>query len=375
MLAVERIDTRSRSQVRRFVDLSFCLYDGDPHWVPPIKGDIRLMLDRDKHPFYGHSDADFFLASRDGQDVGRLAVLENRRFNDYHDTQQAQFYLFDCEDDPPVAEALFEHAFDWARSRGLNRMVGPKGFGALDGYGLLVEGFDHRRTMTMMKYNYPYYPQLIEALGFEKEVDFISCYLDPQTFRMPERVHRIAERVLWRGSFAVKRFANKRELRQWADRIGRAYNEAFVDNWEYYPLTEREIDFLVDNLMMVANPRLIKIITHDEDVAGFLFAFPDVSAALQRAGGRLFPFGIFHLLLGMRRTEWIALNGAGILPKFQGRGGNALLYSEMEHTVRDFGFQHAELVQVAETAEQMRNDLQNLGAEPYKNHRVYGRKL
>jgi GNAT superfamily N-acetyltransferase len=334
-----------------------------------------MQLNRQKHPFYEHSAADFFIAVRDGRDVGRIAALENRRFNEYHGTQQAQFYLFECEDDQEVATALFERVFEWAQERGLNQVVGPKGFGALDGYGLLVEGFEHRQMMTMMNYNYDYYPHLVEALDFRKEVDFISCLLNVDTFRLPERIHRIAERVQQRGTLSVRRFRSKSTLLKWAGRIGEAYNQAFVENWEYYPLTEHEIDFLVSNVLMVANPRLIKLITHQDRVVGFLFAFPDISAALQRARGHLLPLGIPDLLLEMRRTQWVALNGAGILPEFQGRGGNALLYSEIEKSIREFDFQNADLTQVAETAVQMRNDLVNLGGKPYKNHRVYIRHL
>ena len=375
MFNLEEVDTQSKTQVRRFLHIPYQLYANHPQWVPPLLTDMRTMLNRRKHPFYEHSDADFFIAAREGQDVGRIGVLENRRFNETHGTKQAQFYLFECENDQEAATALFERAFEWAQARGLDRVVGPKGFGALDGYGLQVEGFEHRQMMTMMNYNYEYYPRLIEAVGFEKEVDFISCYINPDTFRLPERVHRIAERVKRKGSLAVHRFRNKRELIRWAGRIGEAYNRAFVENWEYYPLTEREIDFLVSNLVTVANPRLIKIITHGEDVVGFLFGFADVSAALQRARGHLYPWRIVDLLLELRRTKWVALNGAGILPEFQGRGGNALLYAEMDSTIREFGFQHADLTQVAETAVQMRQDLVNLGGKPYKNHRVYVRRL
>ncbi len=375
MLTVSKLDTRSKSQVRRFIQLPFRLYANHPQWVPPIISDIALMLNRRKHPFYEHSDADFFITTRDGRDVGRVAALENRPFNEYHQTRQAQFYLFDCEDDAEAAAVLFEQVFEWARARGLNRVVGPKGFGPLDGYGLLVEGFEHRQMMTMMNYNYDYYPRLLEALGFEKEVDFVSCYLGADAFHMPERVHSIAERVQQRGTLRVKRFASKRELIAWAGRIGEAYNKAFVNNWEYYPLTPAEVKFVVDNIMLVADHRLIKIITHGDDVVGFLFAFPDVSAALQRLRGRLWPFGIFDLLLEMRRTKWVSLNGLGILPQFQGHGGNALLYSEMEKTIREFNFEHADLTQVAESAVQMRRDLENVGGRAYKNHRVYQREV
>ena len=351
MLTAEKIDTQNKTQVRRFIQIPFRLYAKCPQWVPPLLGDAELQLNRPKHPFYEHSDADFFIATREGRAVGRVAALENRRFNAYHKTRQAQFYLFDCEDDQEAASALFDQVFAWARARGLDRVVGPKGFGALDGYGIQVEGFEHRQMMTMMNYNYAYYARLIESIGFAKEVDFVSCYLGT-AFHLPERVHRIAERAAKRGNLRVLRFKNKSELVKWADCIGQAYNQTFVNNWEYYPLSDREIKFIVDNIMIIADPRLIKIIAHDNDVVGFLFAFPDVSAALQRARGHLFPFGLPDLLLEMRRTKWVALNGAGILPEFQGIGGNALLYSEMDKTIRapGFSFEHADLTQVAETA-------------------------
>jgi hypothetical protein len=227
----------------------------------------------------------------------------------------------------------------------------------------------------MMNYNYPYYPRLVGAAGFRKEVDFVSCYLDSAKFHLPERVRAIAERARQRSNLVVRTFGSGRELQQWGKRVGQAYNAAFVRNWEFYPLTERELDFMIGTVIAVANPRLMKIITHDEQVVGFLFAFPDLSAALQRARGHLLPFAIFDLLLEMRRTHWVAINGAGILPEYQGRGGNALLYLEIEKSVRDSDFQHADLTQVAETAVQMRHDLENLGGRPYKNHRVYIRDL
>jgi GNAT superfamily N-acetyltransferase len=375
MLTVERVDLQDKSHIRRFVDIPYRLYKHHAQWVPPLRMDVELLLNKQQHPFYDHSDADFFVALRDTRAVGRLAVLVNKPFNQYHQTTQAQFYLFECTDDQEAAAALFAQAFEWARARGLSKIIGPKGFGALDGYGLLVEGFEHRQMMTMMNYNYPYYPRLLENLGFQKEVDFISCYLSAEAFNLPDRIHSIADRVQKRGTLQVKRFKDKNELKAWADRIGQAYNAAFVNNWEYYPLTAREIKFILDNLLVIADPKLIKVITHDEHVVGFLFGFHDVSTGLQRARGRLFPFGLLSILWELRRTKWLALNGAGILPEFQGRGGNALLYTEMEKTVKDFGFEHADLTQVADTAVQMRSDLVSLGGKLYKTHRVYVKEL
>jgi hypothetical protein len=376
MLNIERVDISNKAQVRRFVQFPHLLYKNCPQWVPPLDIDAYAQLDPKKHPFYEHSEVDFFLATRDGRDVGRIAAIENKPFNQYHGTKEADFYFFECENDNEAATALFNVVFDWAKKRGLNRVIGPKGMGPLDGYGILVLGHEHRQTMTMLNYNYPYYEQLVEAQGFEKEVDFVSCYLPADKFNIPERVARIALRALERGGLQVKRFRNKKELLEWAPRIGEAYNKAFIHNWEYFPFTPREIQFVVDNIMTVADHRLIKIITHGDEVVGFLFAFHDVSAALQRAKGKLFPFGLIDLLLEMRRTNTVSVNGIGILPEFQGHGGNAILYYEMGQTLFNFNqFTHVEMTQVAETTEQMRADLKNLSGVEYKNNRVYHKDL
>jgi hypothetical protein len=377
MITIEKIDTDNKAQVRRFVELPYKIYKDCPQWVPPLDTDVKNQLNRKKHPFHEHSDVDFFLARCDGRDVGRIAAIENKPFNQYHGTKEADFYFFEAENDMDVANALFWTAFEWAQARGLNSIIGPKGMGPLDGYGIAVLGFEHRQTMTMLNYNHRYYQALVEAQGFFKEVDFVSCYLPADNFRVPERVERIAKRSLERGHLEVRRFSSKKELMQWASRIGKAYNQAFVRNWEYYPLTQREIDFVVDNIMTVADHRLIKIITHGEDVVGFLFAFHDLSAALQRARGKLNLFTLADLLLEMRRTHTVTVNGMGILPEFQGHGGNAILYYEMGQTLLGFfdQFQHVEMTQVAETTEQMRADLKNLNGIEYKNNRVYRKNL
>jgi GNAT superfamily N-acetyltransferase len=376
MVSIEKVDTDDKSQVKRFVQFYYDLYKGVPQFVPPLYGDAYLPLNRKKHPFFGHSFADFFMAVRDGKVVGRICAADNRPYNDYHKTRKAHFYAFDTIDDMEVAKALFDAAFEWARSRGLDTMLGPKGLSAFDGYGIQIEGFEHRQMMTMMNYNYAYYPKLVEALGFEKEVDFVSCYLPAESFKVPERVERIAARALKRGNLMVKNFKSKGELMKWAQRIGEAYNKAFVNNWEYYPLSQGDIQYAVDNVFLVADHRLIKVITHNDEIVGFLFAFPDVSAALQRANGHLFPFGLIDLLLEMRRTKTVSGNGTGILPEFQGLGGNALMYSEMGRTVFSYNqFEHVEMTQVAETTHQMRADLKNLNGVEYKNHRVYHRSI
>ncbi len=376
MITVKKINLNSKSEIDRFVQFPFDLYEGHPQWVPPFISDVRTMLNPEKHPYYEHSEAEFFIAEREGEVVGRIAALENKPFNKYHNKKDAEFYLFECINDQEVANALFDTVINWARERDLNKLVGPKGFGPLDGYGIQIEGFEHRQMMNMMNYNYPYYRDLVENLGFTKIVDFVSSYIQPQNFQLPPKVRKAAGIAKKRGSFTVVDFENKRELVKWAGRIGQAYNKAFVDNWEYYPLSQNEIDFVVKNVMTIVDPDLMKIITKNDEVVGFVFPFPDVSAAMQKNKGKLGPFAILRLLMEIKKTNWISFNGVGILPEYQGLGGNAIMYAELEKSMHTTDqFIHAELTQVAETAEQMRKDLKNLGVKFYKNHRVYQRDI
>jgi len=373
MITIEKIDIKNKNQVRRFIEFPFQLYKDCPQWVPPFRSDLRTVFDHQKHPFYEHSEAEFFTALRDGEVVAQIAAMINHPFNRYHNTRQAQFTLFDCKNDPEAVGQLFSRVYEWVKEKGMDCIDGPKGFSSFDGYGMLVEGFENRQMMTMSSYNHSYYPTLIEQNGFQKEVDFVSCHLDDQNFVLPEKVKEVARRVRERGSLKIKKFSSKTEIKQWAKKLIDAYNKAFVNNWEYYPLTDRELQYLIDSLLTLVDPKLITFITHNDDVVGFLLAFPDVSAALQRMDGKITPWGIWDVYRETKRTKWVSFNGAGILPEFIGRGGNALMYDAIVNTIHDFGFKNIEMSQVAETAVQMRKDLATLGGIPYKNHRVYKR--
>ncbi len=375
MLTIRQVNLESKQEVNRFVQFQYDLYKDSMQFCPPFRADIRLMMNKNKHPFYQHSDGEFFIAEKDGRIVGRIGVFINTLFNDYHKTKKGQFYFFDSIDDQEVADSLFNAAFDYCRQRGMDDLVGPKGLSAFDGYGILYDGFEHHQMMTMMNYNYPYYSKLLGTIGFEKEVDFASCYITSDTFVLPEKIREVARRVIARGKFKILEFKSKAEIKRMEEQIGEAYNNTFVNNWEYYPMTKGEMDLLISNLMDVINPKLIKIITYEEKIVGFLIAFPDISKALQRHDGRLTPFTIIDLLFSMKKTDWVSLNGAGVLPEYHGRGGNALLYYEMEKTLKDFGFQYWELTQVAESAVQMRKDLTMAGGDFYKTHRVYHRNI
>jgi len=375
MIEIIKVDTKALR--KEFVEFQYDLYRDCKQFVPPFKTDLYTMMNEKKHPFYDHSISEFFLAIRDGKAVGKLSMLINRPFNEYHGTKDSEFYLFDCIDDQEVANALFDLATSWTLEHGMNRIVGPKGYGPLDGYGIQVEGFEHRQMMNMMNYNYPYYQRLVENYGFVKEVDFVSSYVRLDEFVLPEKIQKAIEIAKKRGSLTVKSFKNKKEIYAWKDKLRDAYNKSFVNNWEYYPLSDRELKFVIDNAIGFVIPEIVKfILDKDGETVGFVLPFPDVSATMQKNKGKLGPIEIVRLMIGLKRTEWLDFNGIGILPEFQGMGGNALLMEALISAAHENPrFVHAELTQVAETATQMRKDLGNLGVRFYKNHRVYKKEL
>lgn len=371
-LSIIELETNSRRDVRRFIDLPFRLYQDCPQWVPPLVDDVKLMLDRRKYPFYQHSDAAFFLAERDGRAVGRIAVLDNRHYNEHWDSKTAFFNLFDVENDREAALALFAAGEAWAQRRGLDKVVGAKGFLQGDGIGVLVEGFEHHPAVGI-PYNYPYYGELIEAAGYQRQRDFLSAYL-PGNFFLPPRMIEIAEKMMARRGFTIKTFASKKELRAWIPRIVQTYNDTFVENWEFNPITEAEGKVIGERLLAIADPKLIKLVMKGEVIAGFLFGFPDISEGIRRARGRIWPFGWFWLLREFKRTRWLNLNGAGILAPYRGLGVNAILYVEMYNTIRQGHFEHADLVQMEEHVLTLA-DTQTAGGRIYKKHRIYERSL
>jgi hypothetical protein len=369
-----RLDLTNRRDVRRYVEFPFRLYRESPLWVPPFVDEVRAQLDPGKHPFYQHSEAAFFLACEGDEVVGRVAVLDNARYNRYKGEHTAFFYHFDVVNDRAVSRALFDAAFDWARGRGLDLMWGPKGFMAADGQGLLVEGFEHRPALGIA-YNYPYYGELMEDAGFEKQLDFISCYVDRQ-MSVPGRFLEVAEKVKRRRGFRTVRFRNKAELRAAIPRVAAAYNSAFIEVQGYVPITEAEAQAIGDRILSIADPTLITLLMKEDEIVGFVLAYPDLSAAIQRCRGRLWPTGWYHLMREFKRTQWLNFNGGAILEPHRGLGGNALMYAELYHTlVGDDQYQYGDLVQIQETNTRMIRELQALEVKPYKKHRIYRRSL
>lgn len=371
---LKRVEGSKSKYFRGFYLLPSLVHTGNDQWVPWFAGDMKELVDK-RHPLFEHTSGEFYVATRGEEVVGRIFVFENGRYNQTHDMQSAHFYFFDSIDDREVADRLLQRAAEWARERNLDLLFGPMGLGGVTGGGLLIEGYEHRAAMTMMMYNRPYYRELIEGFGFEKYLDNFSFYL-PATARLPSDLREPVDAILREGKFRVLEFRSKKELAKVADEVGEVFIVTLGDHAGNYFLSEKEITRLKKNLLQIANPELIKVITHGQKVVGFLLGFHDLSAAIQKSKGRLNPLSMYRLLREYKKSDWFLINGLGILPEYQGSGANLLLYAEVERVLRNYPqFRHLEMVQIQETTVKMLNNIKTLQGETHKLHRMYQIRL
>ncbi len=371
-MKIIEIRPEEKNLIKKFCELPFSVYKNISQWVPALQGEVEAKFHRRKNPFFLHSEAAFFLALDEaGTPIGRVAILDNENFNNFNNERTAFFTLFESLNDLDTSNTLFSAGFDWARKRGLNKVKGPQGFTALDGLGLLVNGFEHRPAFGI-PYNPDYYVQLIESVGFRRASgDIASGYLDANSEFPREKMHEFSRRVQEKKGLKVVNFRTRGDLRRLVPRLKDLYNGALGGTPGGVPLTDEEAKAMADQLIWFADPKLIKVLYKGENPIGFLFAYPDISAALQRRRGKLWPLGWADYLLEMKRTNWINVNGAGILEEYRGQGGTAILFSEMWKSVEGSRFTGGDIVQIGEDNTRMQNELMGLGITFHKKHRMY----
>ena len=375
-METRKIDTTSKKDVNRWVDFPYKLYENHPYYVPMLKSGQRKLLDKNAHPFYEHSDAEFFVAEENGKVQARICVMENRHYNQHQGEKAAFFGYFECAENIEAARAILQTASDWAAECGLDTIYGPKGLLGAAAGGQLVDGFELRAALDIT-YNFPYYDEYLKDSGFEQYRDLLSGFIHAKNEEenIPDRVRRIAERMAERGGFWARRFKSKAELEEIVPEIGKLHRQAFVETPGYYPMTDAEYELMAEELISIADPRLITLVMKEDKIAGFVFVYPDLSEGLQKAKGNLFPFGWWHILQARKKTEWVIFNGVGILPEYQGRGANAVMYLEIARTILQSKYRHAELVQVGLENKRSMADQLTFGIEWTKTHRVYKKTL
>jgi GNAT superfamily N-acetyltransferase len=369
--AIEVRPVLTRRERKRFVRFPRRIYRGNPAWVPPLEIERMAFLDRDKNPFFRHSDAELFLAERGGEPVGRIAAIENRRHLETYRDGTGFFGLFECVDDPAVARALVGAAAAWARARGLARLRGPMSFTINDECGLLLDAFE-APPVLLMSYNPAYYAGLLESCGFRKAQDLLAYRMEAPE-RVPSRLAAIAHAVAMRGIVVRRldfaRFDEEVEL------VHRIHSQAWSDNWGAVPLTVEEMRALARELKPLADRDLVFVAEDEGEPVGVSVTVPDFNQALRAADGRLLPFGLLRLLAARRRIDAVRVLILGVLQGHRFRGVDAALYVRtMEAAIRK-GYRWGELSWVLESNTAMNRAAESLGATRYKTYRIYDLEL
>ena len=357
-----------------FIRFPYALYADDPNWVPPLLMERKDFLDPRKNPWFEFGKVELLLARRAGRVVGRIAAVNDPRYNDYHKTRIGMFGMFECFDDATVARALFDAAAAWNRSRGFGQMLGPVNFSTNYECGVLVEGFD-APPVVMMAYNPRYYPKLYSECGFEKAKDLWAFELS-SSVNAPEKVVRIAEKIRQRESVSVRPL-NLKDFENEVRRIKEIYNSAWEQNWGFVPVTDREFDHLAREMRPLVVPELVLIAEVGQQPVAFSMTIPDANFALKAANGRLtrfgLPTGLIRLWLASRKITRVRLITLGIKEGFRRRGLDAVLYLETLRAARALGYTGGEISWTLEENHLINRAIESMGGRRYKTYRLYQR--
>jgi len=367
--------TRRPQDVLRFLRVSYPIYRDDPRWVAPLLFDLQKVFS-DRNPLFEHAEMRLWVATRGGQDVGRIAGIIDQNYIQTQKEEAAFFGFFECVNEPAVAQRLFEAVYAWARDQKLGKVLGPMNPTTNDECGLLVDGFD-RSPVFMMPYNPPYYAALIAAEGFRKAKDLLAFYID-LTHSPMERLNRIAEKTRRRNPELVFRPVRRRTLNADLAKIKEVYNEAWEANWGFVPMTGAEIDFMAGRLKPLLVEGLVWLAEHAGEPVGFLLGLPDFNQALKPLRGRLCTFALLGFLpyvLGWKMPTVGRCMILGVKHGYRGRGLEAVMLAEGLKVGAQIGFCEAEASWILEDNLKTRGMVELFGGKAYKTYRLFQRDL
>jgi GNAT superfamily N-acetyltransferase len=343
MSDIKIVQANDKKQIRDFVKFQIDLYKDNPYYVPPIIADEVAIFLKDKNPAFEVADAQLFLAYKNGKIVGRIAGIVSHAANKKWGYKNLRFSWIDFIEDYEVAKALLDTVVEWGRAKGMTTMTGPHGFGDFDQQGMLVEGYDKLATMASF-YNHPYYVQYMEKYGLTKEIDYVEFWsTTPKPEDVPEKLFRVNDWAIKKNKFKLLQYPKVKDYIGRGNEIFELLEESFQENFGTVPLTQKQKDYYVKKYLMFLNPKLIKVVENEKgQMIGFLITMPNLSKALQKAKGNLFPFGIFHLLKGLRTYEILDFYFAGVRKEYRGKGVDAIMAAEVVKTAMEMGFKNAE---------------------------------
>ncbi len=367
----------SKRELKQFIRFNYKLYKNSPFSVPDLYDDMLNTFNPKKNPAFEFCEAEYFLAYDGEKIVGRVAAIINHRANEVWDKREVRFGWIDFVDNEEVSRTLLDAVAQWGKARNMDTMVGPLGFTDMDAEGMLIEGFDQLSTMATI-YNYPYYPQHMEKLGFEKDADWVEFKIAiPET--LPEKFSRIAQIVIQKNNLTIKKLTRKEiKEKNYGQRIFELINEAYAPLYGFSQMTQRQIAQYVRTYLPLLDLRMVTCV---ENEAGELVAvgisMPSLSEALQKAKGRLLPFGWYHLLkaLFIKRPKVLDLLLVAVKPEYQSKGVNALLFYDLAPRYYAMGFEYAESNPELELNTKVQAQWSAFDTVQHKRRRAFKKKL
>ena len=362
-----------RHDLKSFIEFPYQHYQNDEHWIPPLKLDQKKLVDEKKNPFFNTADRALFLAEKNGKTVGRIAAIDDRKFNDYNEGNFGFFGFFECVNDQSIANLLFKVATDWLRDRGRSTVMGPTNPGMMDTVGVLVEGFEYDPSI-MMPYNKDYYDDLVKNAGFTKAMDLLAFRATAENLDL-SRVERAEIIVRKRLPSLVIRKVNLKNFNEEVETVRMIFNKAWANNWGFSPMTKEEFEHLAKDLKTIVDTDFAHIAEVEGKPVAFSIALPDFNQALKHTDGTLFPTGLLKLLYYGRKISQIRTALMGVIPEYQGKGIDALLHKEAIQNGLARNIRRSELSWVLESNVDMIRVAERLGGTVEKRYRVYKQEL
>lgn len=367
-----------KKELKDFILFPWGIYRGKkpypyPQWAPPLIMSEKELFDEKKNPFYAHADQANFLAYRNGKLVGRISAIQDRNYISFQQDNACFFGFFECFEDEEATKALFSEAEAWARGKKADRILGPMNPSTGHIMGILKDSYD-LPPMVQMGYNPPYYNDLITNQGYGKEKDLFCYTMDADSLPLSEKMKRVSSIALKRNNITL-RPVNMKKFREEVELIRELYNSGWEKNWGFVPWTPEEFDLLARDLKMIAEPALVLMAFAGEKLAGISIPLPDVNQIFLKMNGRLFPFGIFKLLLGSKKINRLRVAILGVGKEYHNKGIDAIFACETYRKGVELGYRVAEFSWILEDNYPLVNMLETWGAKRYRAYRVYCKKL
>lgn len=379
MSKIEIRPVQSRKDLNTFINFNYWLYKGHPYAVPDLAFDLRDTFNHKKNPGLEFSEMQLFLAYKDGKVSGRVVAIINKRANSTWNVKNVRFGWIDFVEDIDVAKALLDTVEQWGKERGMTHCQGPMGITDMDKEGMLTEGFDRLGTMSTL-YNYPYYPQYLEQLGYQKEAEWMELRMDVPE-KIPEKYTKVGRIVMQREKVHIKKLNGKEDIFKngYGQKIFDLINDAYSPLFGYSRMNERQINKYINTFLPLLDLRMVTLVETDDtnELVSVGISMPSIVRALQKSKGKLLPFGWFHLLksLKLKHEDGVELLLIAVHPSWQGRGINALLFTDLIPVYQQMGFKWAETNCILETNIKTQTQWQYLDAQVVKRRRCYKKEI